>query len=423
MKPLKPPDTPRSARRQRGSATLFVSVMLVVLVTLSSVYALRSVLFEQKDSSNHYWTTQAHEVAQSGIEHALAWLDVSYADGIPATFNGPIWGAADAALCPPGFTGVQWQCLALDTSTGLDASTDVIAQHTLQVRILRDITRPNLALLWARASHATNLSQAVVQQVAYIPFGQGGGQQPPLVVNGCIAGTTGTPQICPDQGQGAPCPILASPGAVGTSIKNLRLENLDGVGDISQADKNACLDTGHLNLHGGDIVAPAVPAPAPSCNPQAAWSTVFGSVTKTMVQDWSAAQAAAGLSQTTTPKRTVYWIDSNQPFHDNLGSATEPVTLVFSSAACTPDCPTINGGPEVYGTVYLDTGCDASRANGWGGGTVYGTVAIDSGMSNLNANTQLFFAGNSSRSQPAPLPPGADPTRVQRLGGSWKDWN
>ena len=78
MNTTAPQHTPPPATRQKGSATLFVSVMLVVLVTLSSVYALRSVLFEQKDGSNHYWSTQTHEVAQSGIEHAIAWLDLSY---------------------------------------------------------------------------------------------------------------------------------------------------------------------------------------------------------------------------------------------------------------------------------------------------------------------------------------------------------
>lgn len=418
-----PHESAKPARHQKGSATLFVSVMLVVLVTLSSVYALRSVLFEQKDSSNHYWATQTHEVAQSGIEHAIAWLDMSYVDGVPTTFNGPIWDAANAAQCPAGFTGAQWQCLSLDTSTGLDPASDVIAQHTLAVRLLRDITRPNLALVHATASHTANRTQVVAQQVVYIPFGQGGGPQPPLVVNGCIAGSTGTPQICPDQGPGSPCPVLPAPGTPGTSIKNLYLRDLNNDGTVTEAEKATCLSTGHMDLHGGGVTAPAAPAASSSCNPQAAWTTVFGSVTKDMVMQWSTAQANAGLSQSTTPKRTVYWIDSPAPFHDSLGSPTEPVTLVFSSAACTPDCPAINGGPQIYGTVYLDTACDASRANGWGGGTVHGTVAIDSGMDNLNANTQLFYAGNTGGSQPALLPPGADPAKVQRLAGSWKDWN
>ena len=134
-------------------------------------------------------------------------------------------------------------------------------------------------------------------------------------------------------------------------------------------------------------------------------------------------QATDGLTQSTTPKRTDYWNDSPAPFHNSLGSAEEPAIVVFSSAACSPNCPAINGNPSIYGIVYLDTGCDASRANGWGGGTVYGTVAFESGMSNLNANTLLQYNARAAGAQPPPLPPGADATRVQRLAGSWKDWN
>ena len=80
-------------------------------------------------------------------------------------------------------------------------------------------------------------------------------------------------------------------------------------------------------------------------------------------------------------------------------------------------------GEHDAGQWGIESGCDASRANGWGGGTVYGTVAFESGMSNLNSNTELFYNARAGGAQPPPLPPGADPARVQRLAGSWKDWN
>lgn len=418
-----PHEPSTSARRQKGSATLFVAAMLVILVTLSGLYALRSVLFEQKDSGNHYWATQAQEAAQSGVEHALAWLDQAYAGGVPTTFNGPVWGAATAAQCPVGYTGAQWQCLKLLDTTGTSTASSVIAQHSLDVRLLRDITRPNIALILANARHASNQSVGVAQQLAYIPFGQGGGTPAPLLVNGCIAGTTGTPDICPDQGSGSPCPTGAAPGGAGTAILNLLLRDMNGDNQINDADRALCLATGHLDLHGGGIVSPESQPVTATCNANAAWTTLFGDISKTMVQEWSNAQAAAGLSQTTTPKRTVYWIDNPAPFHESLGSADEPVIVVFSSVACSANCPAINGNPSVYGIVYMDTGCVSSRANGWGGGKVYGTMAFESGMSNLNANTLIAYNPRAIGAQPPPLPPGADATRVQRLPGSWKDWN
>lgn len=418
------PATPRqgSASRQRGSATLFVAVMLVILVTLSGLYALRSVLFEQKDSSNHYWVTQAQEAAQSGVEHAVAWLDQAYAGGVPTTFDGPVWGAA-TDTCPASHTGAHFQCKKLLDTTGQTDAANVIDQHSVLVHLVRDITKPNLALILSTATESENRSVGVAQQVVYIPFGQGGGTPAPLLVNGCIAGTTGTPDICPDQGSGSPCPTGAATGAAGTSIVSLLLRDMNGDNQINEADRTLCLATGHLDLHGGGIVSPESQPATATCNASAAWTTLFGDISKTMVQEWSNKQAATGLSQTTTPKRTAYWIDSTAPFHDSLGSADEPVIVVFSNAACTPNCPAINGGPSIYGIVYLDTGCDSSRANGWGGGNVYGTVAFESGMTNLNANTLIAFNPRAIGAQPPPLPPGADATRVQRLPGSWKDWN
>lgn len=407
--------------QQRGSATLFVAAMLVILVTLSALYAMRSVLFEQKDSSNHYWATQAHEAAQAGVEEAVAWLDQAYAGGIPTSFDGPVWG--DATDSCPGYTGAQWQCKILTNVSGAGGVSPLFAQHTLDVKLLRDITRPNLALILATATRADNQAVGVAQQVVYIPFGQGGATPAPLVVNGCIAGTTGTPDICPDLGTGSPCPTGTSTGGPGTAILNLLLRDTNNDGVINDTDRTACLATGHLDLHGGGIVSPASqPANAP-CNANAAWTTLFGDISKTLVQEWSSKQAAAGLSQTTTPKRTAYWIDSPAPFHESLGTAEEPAIVVFSSAACSPTCPAINGNPSIHGIVYLDTGCDSARANGWGGGEVYGTVAFESGMTNLNANTLIAYNPRAIGAQPPPLPPGADASRVQRLPGSWKDWN
>ncbi len=415
-----PPSLPR--RPSSGAVTVFVAAMLVVLAGLSGVYALKSVLFEQKDANNHYWGSQAHEAAQSGVEHGLAWLKLTYTSATPPTF----WQPPSSSLCPPGLAGLQYQCYNLSTHPGVNTDLEVgDITYTVTVRLARDIVRsPNVATISAIAENTANLAQTEVRQNVYIPTIPPGPTEPPppLIVSGCISAVTGNPDICPQNAVGSPCPTTSGGGTLGTAVRNLYIPDLppaDGV--ISAAERAACLDVGHLNLHGGAVLSPPAPTPVPTNPCDRSWREAFGNITKEQMQALSDAQAANGLSNTTTPKRNVYWVTDPSPWHDSLGSATEPVSLIFAAPSCASRCPTINGSPVIYGRVYLDTQCDAQKTNGWGGATIYGTLVIDSGLNNLNANTRIIYAGNNG-GLPPPLPPNFDGTKTQRVLGSWKDF-
>ena len=451
-------------RRQTGVAALFGSVTLVLLASLATIYGSRSVQFEQMDSNNQYWATQAHEVAQSGVEHAIAW----FKSKTSATDLNNFWVASSTAnACPNGISGVQWQCFNMSSQTGV-----AVTDYTVDVRLGRDVVdAPNVATIQSTATNTSNNARATVVQKVYLPVvgntpgSTQAGTNAPLVTNGCTSGITGNPDICPRSATGSPCPTTASclcnrgtcsgncscSGScsagtcsgngtcstgigtcgvcnctVGTAIHSLYVPDYNSDGIIAQTEINQCLDLGHLDIHSGSrtsVSATATPSPTASgsCN-NAAWNEIFGTTTKAQMQALSAAQAAAGLTDSTTPRRTVYWIDSTSNWHDSLGSATEPVILIFSSTACASDCPKINGSPTIYGTVFLDTQCDGTRANGWGGAEIYGTVAIESDMSDLNANTEIYFNGNTGSAFPPSLPPAYDSNQVQRVSGSWKDF-
>ncbi len=83
-------------------------------------------------------------------------------------------------------------------------------------------------------------------------------------------------------------------------------------------------------------------------------------------------------------QRDVYdWNGNN--WHQDLGTADEPVILFFDEAI---DCPTINAGTVIHGIVYYEKEhCDNT---GWGGGTIYGTFAKAGDMTGFNANAQLI---------------------------------
>lgn len=65
---------PASVTAQRGAATLFVTIVLLLAVGLITLYTNRSAIMEQRLSANEVRAKQALEAANAGIEHALAYL-------------------------------------------------------------------------------------------------------------------------------------------------------------------------------------------------------------------------------------------------------------------------------------------------------------------------------------------------------------
>lgn len=61
--------------RQRGAASLVVALVLLFGVTLVAFFANRTMIFEQRSSANQYRATKAFELADAGLEWAIARLN------------------------------------------------------------------------------------------------------------------------------------------------------------------------------------------------------------------------------------------------------------------------------------------------------------------------------------------------------------
>lgn len=64
-------------REQRGAAALIVAVVLLFGMTLSAFFINRGMIFEQRTSANQYRSTKAFEMAEAGLEWAVARLNDS----------------------------------------------------------------------------------------------------------------------------------------------------------------------------------------------------------------------------------------------------------------------------------------------------------------------------------------------------------
>ncbi|MEK9720554.1 MAG: pilus assembly PilX N-terminal domain-containing protein [Quisquiliibacterium sp.] len=65
----------RSAHRQTGAATLLVTIIVLMVMTLITFFANRNILFETKTAANQYRSAKAIEAAEAGLEWAIANLN------------------------------------------------------------------------------------------------------------------------------------------------------------------------------------------------------------------------------------------------------------------------------------------------------------------------------------------------------------
>lgn len=116
-------------RRQGGAATLVVVMMLFLVMALLAAYANRSLLFEQRISGSYARAGLAQELAEGGIEWALA------------QFNGP---ATDTA-CKPATNGKRF----VDRYLQIDPADRTFKLPKSYSRLMADCTRDVTNAGWA----------------------------------------------------------------------------------------------------------------------------------------------------------------------------------------------------------------------------------------------------------------------------------
>ncbi|MDI1292576.1 MAG: PilX N-terminal domain-containing pilus assembly protein [Methylobacter sp.] len=335
--------------RQQGAVTLLVVLVLAMVMAVVSLSTTRTGVMEQKITGNDIQAKGVFEGADAGVEYGQAYLtnDSSYSH-----YKALTWTTVDSN-----------QSSSPNTASGAIASGNF--SYTPAVTYQRVVNSDYIRITSTASAVGDNTVAATSEQyVKSLSLLNGGSafNAPPLVLDGCLANVVGGPDIYVG--------TRTDGIAVATSISPA---NQGAWGDGSDAD-NVCLKQGHLNAHSGQPTGSAF-------TPGQAWEYIFGTTTRAQIQAKAAAEVAAGVGDSA---RNYVWVTDSGNYHDSWGSATHPVILVFAAEAA---CPKINGGPTIYGVVFVDASC--TGANGWGGVTVYGSVTVNGGMSKLNANTTI----------------------------------
>ncbi len=361
---------PAPSQSQRGAASLAVTMILLFLVLLVTLFGARALVQDTRAGANEYQSARAFEAAEAGIEYGIAWLNANpspypfVADKSP---YGVFTGCAAASACE---------------RVGPDLAINLPNGFTVTVRLRRATVPLDALNVIEVLAHAVSTADAgnvarARQKALVSPFNKNkpGLGAPPLLINGCLSGVTGNPSIVP---KAAGASALVSSQAV------------------------ACLDEGHLNLNGG--------AKTGSGFTGTAWDQLFPGISKTEMQTIAQTQIDAGLA---LADRSVIWVTSTSPWHDSAGSAAKPVILIFSAAS---GCPKVNGNPAITGIVYFDGGCDS---NGFGGATIDGTLAYEGALTKFNANATLRYSSAVADLTGKGANLGG---KTPKLAGSWRDF-
>ena len=391
---------------QAGAITLLVAIGLVVLASVTAFFSARSVLVDQLASHNHARSSQARLAAEAALASAQSALMRSPDVGDFMRTQTP---------CPASVSGPEWQCSAIAVPP-----LPALSETTFSVVAVRNLVlSPHVVTLLASARLAGQNSQAQVRESVWVPAlspAPATASLAALVLNGCVNEASGARlQVCALSSTASAC----TGSAMSPSVLSFFVPDNPTDGMISDEETRACLALSPATLNGATPSGPSKAQPRSPCN-RSSWQHVLGSVSDAQLQAWSDAQERNGLTAHTTPPRSVYWVDSPAPWQASVGTASQPVLLVFSAAACAVRCPHMHPQARIVGSVVFDSGCNDEKMRGWQGGTVEGQLVVESGVPDWTAGTVLA-SPTAHRAFTHHWPRGMDASTPQRVNGSWSE--
>ena len=441
-------------RAQRGAASLFVALMLLLGGTIIAFFANRSFIFEQRTSANQYRATKAFELAEAGAEWALGKLNENLP--LAAGSSCATGGAATAATFRIRFAAPQAAggacagvagCLVANTAAApgcridnagvatCDCPTAAVASlgapaadeqgrfavHFAPVAgdgsAVEIISRGCVNTVGNVAcdptdttvqSDATATVRQIVKIVPSVPSGPAaaltsgsatvtGGNM--TVVNNDQTSNGITIHAGTTVNMNGSTQVFSLPG---TPPRASVLDNDPSLADLTNSSEEAFFAnyfgqtlTNYRDVNPDVIrVGPSAPVVANRCNSTSTCSTVVTNIVNTGVRNPS------------------FFVDSNLAFNGStLGSQGNSIVLVASGDI------ELRGGVTAYGLFYSATATALENwdYNGSGGATIYGAFISRGRFDNGSGNMRLIY-------DPSLWGAAAPPVgRLVRVPGSWRD--
>jgi len=357
--------------QQRGAVTLMMSIIVLIAVTLLSIYSAKTAVLEQRISTNEYRALEVDQAANAGLEYGLIWLGTKG--------NAVTWTTGTDPSCFGTFD--EYGSL---TAPNINAANSDI--FTSSILFCRNTTVSKNVIQVVSTATASSDSSLVKTVRVYTRAKQGpvspGFIQAPLTLSGCLSNVNGNPAVWP------------FPGGIALETK---------------VGSQTCINQGSLSFDGNGAVTPGGHLDASIPDPQDMWNYVF-TLSRAEIQTLAAEEVISGVPDA---QRNYVWVTDSNPFHTSYGSPTHFTVVVFDAIA---NCPKINGGPVIYGVVFIDSDCAA--ANGFGGAVFHGSVVVNGLINKLNANTEFHADSEVAAFVGPTFPDGFAPREI----GTWADF-
>lgn len=413
------PNTTTPVRqRQRGAATLIVTMVLLFSTSIIMLYLNRSILFEQKTSANQMRSTMAMEMAEAGMEWAVGMLntpyDINAACELLSTTDTPFrqkyvqtkWGQSDDPSDPETPTDVipakttypgckingnarTCNCPNVPSSGSATASlgnnilpgftvafdnvldpTDITKNETESVRIIVTGCTAQAGACTPATTGTSDATATVTSILKLRPLLRAAPAAPLTCGTSCVVG--GSYNIV--NKDVATSGILVNAGTTITQGKGTSYSSIPG-----QPAANA--------LIGNDASLSAISSADPTCSNSSMFSAYFGTtieqyaaspMTKTL-NDSSGVDAAYAAGW-----RSFYFPNgfTRNNSSGNLGTVSDPVTLVSAAGF------DVNGNIDIYGMIFSNS----ANVNDVGTGTadIHGALVTCAGYNN-NGNGTLEY--------------------------------
>lgn len=355
-----------NSRRQRGIATLAVSVGIALLMAVAAVGMMRSGMLEQKIAANDLRVREAQEIAEAGMEYAIA------------------SGSAPSNQCPSDLN-------LTDNNFNFIPNENILNQ-IIAVQTAGEPYRPSIRWCFKELS------------VGKIYFVRSQAEIPSLEVDRdpvvkafveswfvskvsylkssfdktlfftkkdfCLSSVGG-------KNQSNPCAVnIGDPDAYGSEYGAWVVAT--GTANIQNLSKNNNLPPpSGADVSGKDI------------GERTAWEYAFD-VTLT---------EAKNLAKNDPGKPFYYFSDGdlNNSNKNFTSSSKNPVIVIFDSNGDEKNCPKINGNIEIHGVVYINDPNNLCKQIGLGDIKLYGSLISDGNINKINGNPTFYrFNGNLS---------------------------
>lgn len=350
---------------QRGVATLVVSVGVALLMAVAAVGMMRSGMLEQKIAANDLRVREAQEIAEAGMEYAIA------------------SGLAPSNQCPSDLN-------LIDNKFNFTSNENILNQ-IIAVQTTGEPYRPSIRWCFKELS------------VGKIYFVRSQAEIPSLevdrdpVVKAFVEGWFKKRESYFKDGIDAPAPFLVN-GNFCKIIKN-------GKNDCSKGNKNLIEPPAYQDSNYGfwvtasgeaeidflvkdNVNLPAKPLIADEKkNIISAWGAVF---------DVSIEEAKA--LAISNPGQPFYYFGDEMVSSNDLKkgrSNADPIVLIFDRDVGVK-CPKVNGASVIYGVIYFRDSKNRCKEAGLGNLELHGSIVSDGNIDGINGDPFFYKFDNNT---------------------------